>query len=152
MEPTRKLTEKEKTEIAKMLIEGKDRSSIKAHIITLLNSNQFDADRILTDIADSWNVELPAVNNLIEAAFASFDVIEDESRRNEMLLSYARLTDLYSLNYAKGDLRECREIQREINKLLGLNAPERSEIRSDIQTEFKVTVVNQPKSKPNEND
>lgn len=152
MEPTRKLTEKEKTEIAKMLIEGKDRSSIKAHIITLLNSNQFDADRILTDIADSWNVELPAVNNLIEAAFASFDVIEDESRRNEMLLSYARLTDLYSLNYAKGDLRECREIQREINKLLGLNAPERSEIRSDIQTEFKVTVVNQPKSKPNGND
>lgn len=147
MEPTRKLTEKEKTEIAKMLIEGKDRSSIKAHIISLLQSTQFDADRILTDIADSWNVGLPAVDGMIEAAFASFDVIEDESRRNEMLLAYARLTDLYSLNYAKADYKECREIQREINKLLGLNAPERSEIKSDIQTEFKVTVVNKPSTK-----
>jgi hypothetical protein len=150
MEPTRSLTEKEKTEIAKMLIEGKDRSNIKAHIISLLQSTHFDADRILTDIAESWNVGLPAVDSLIESAFASFDVIEDDSRRNEMLLAYARLTDLYSLSYSNKDYRECREIQREINKLLGLNAPERSEIKSDVQTEFKVTVVNKPKEPSND--
>lgn len=140
----RQLSTNETKEIAAMLLNGQDRSSIKAHIMARLESDQFNAEKIIADIADSWNVPLPKVNEALESAFSNFELIEDDSRRHETLLAYARLTELYRLNMEKSDYKECREVQKEINKLLGLNAPERSEIKTDVQTEFKVVVVNQP--------
>jgi len=144
------LSSNKQREIAEMLMNGDDRSTIKARIMSELSQTKDFADDVINEVSESWNIPLPKVNEEIEKIFSTLAYISDESKRNETLLAYARLTELYRLNMIaspRPDLKECREVQKEINKLLGLNAPERSEIKTDIETEFIVTVVNAPQIK-----
>jgi len=68
------------------------------------------------------------IHNYIKSA--KIEIKERFSCESDELMALAafRYEDLYKKNYAIQDYRECRNVQDSFNKLVGLNAPIRSEL------------------------
>lgn len=136
-------------DIAKMIIDGQDRNTIKARIIASMNVTEVTSEGLISQAVADWNLSEPKADAILSEAFDKIKSNVSEDKKNEALLAYSRFTELYRLNMEKGDFKECRENQKEINKLLGLNAPDKVDHTSDgkeIKT-FTVEVVNKPRAK-----
>lgn len=76
----------------------------------------------------NWGIDIRQYDNYIKRAKK---LIKDQSKGNAdefKNLAFARYNDLYQKNYAEGDLRECRNVQDSLNKLLGINEPDKANI------------------------
>jgi len=93
--------------VAEMLIKGLTRPEILRHVKEIWSSSEATADNYISQ-----------ANNII-----SESVKKDlDSLKN---LAIARFTDLYKRNYTIQDYRECRQVQSELNKTLGINEPKK---------------------------
>lgn len=76
----------------------------------------------------NWNITLRQYDNYVKKAKK---LIKDQAKgKTEEFknLAFARFNDLYQKNYSAQDFRECRNVQESLNKLLGLNEPDKTDI------------------------
>lgn len=93
--------------IFEMLIKGYRRSQIMRFCAEKYNIRERQVDVYIAQVKEQLNERI-------------------EKKKDEHLnLALIRYNDLYSKNYSIQDYRECRAVQDSINKLLGINEPDK---------------------------
>lgn len=100
--------------------------------------------------AENWNIASRQVDEYLKRVYEDIkEAYGDEYKEQVLNKQLAQLDDLYVKNYTIEDFRECRNIIESKSKLLGLNAPIKTDLTTngkEIQTNtFKVEII-----KPNE--
>lgn len=76
-----------------------------------------------------WDISMRHYDNYIKKAKALIKSQAKGKTEEFRSLAIARYNDLYQKNYSGMDFRECRNVQDSLNKLLGLNEPEKTDIK-----------------------
>lgn len=89
---------------------------------------------ILRYSADKWNIEERTVDTYLANVRDIIKETYGQEYKETILNNHlAQLEDLYAKNYIIEDFRECRTIIESRNKLLGLNAAEKTETTIKIE-------------------
>lgn len=72
-----------------------------------------------------WDIVDRQIDKYISRAKALIRKNTKKSEQDFTAIALARYDDLYQKNYAADDLKECRAVQDSVNKLIGLNAPDK---------------------------
>lgn len=82
--------------------------------------------------SENWRVGDRTVDNYLKEVRSRLsDTFGDEYRENILITQIAKLNDLYVKNYTIEDFRECRNIIESLNKMLGLNEPEKTDVTTN---------------------
>lgn len=73
----------------------------------------------------NWEVNERMIDYYISRAKALIRKNTRKSEKDFTAIALARYDDLYQKNYSAEDYRECRAVQDSVNKLVGLNAPDK---------------------------
>ena len=85
-------------------------------------------DEILNYIVDEMNLSVQSAKLYYGKAWKRIKKQGELNRSKMIALAKRRYHDLYDKCYCIQDYRECRAIQADINKLAGLNAPDKHEL------------------------
>jgi len=111
-------------EIFNLLLQGLGRRQILRFVAEQRSGG---VDRRGEPLPD-WNVQSRQVDNYMAAATRRLKRAGRTQRDLEMGRAVARLHDIYAKAAARGDLTACRQVQKDLTELLGLNAPDQLEI------------------------
>lgn len=111
--------------VAELLIRGYSR----ANIIKICNN---------PDGKFNWNLEHRTIDNYMRSARKSFAINGKGSKKDFTNLAITRYNDLYQKNYSAEDFKECRGVQDSLNKLLGVNEPEKVDM--DVKLKGSVSI------------
>lgn len=82
--------------------------------------------------SETWNVSSRQIDDYLKRVYEDIkEAYGDEYKEQVLNKQLAQLDDLYVRNYTIEDFRECRNIIESKSKLLGLNAP----IKTDVTTQ-----------------
>jgi hypothetical protein len=82
--------------------------------------------------AENYNIKLRQVEVYIAKATAEIKENYGEKYKEQIIEKHlAQLDDLYIKNYTIEDFRECRNLIESKNKMLGLNAPIKTDVTSN---------------------
>jgi len=81
------------------------------------------ADYILQFCSENWNVCERQAYNYIKRAIKKLEKIAETEHRVELGKAIARLSDLYDKEYTSKNWQGCRQVQKDLNTLLGLEKP-----------------------------
>lgn len=98
--------------VAQFIIRGASRSAI---IRTVQNP----------DGKYAWDIGDNMIDKYISRAKALIRKQANKSEKDLFAIAMVRYDDLYMKNYQTEDFKECRAIQDSVNKLVGLNAPDK---------------------------
>lgn len=85
--------------------------------------------------SENWKISSRQIDDYLKRVYEDIkEAYGDEYKEQVLNKQLAQLDDLYIKNYTIEDFRECRNIIESKSKLLGLNAPFKTE----------VTVIEQP--------
>jgi hypothetical protein len=96
---------------------------------------------IVRNSAKLWNIKSRQSDELISRAK---QIIQEQSNKNieeNFAIAMNRYNMLFQKNFAVQDYSECRQVQQAINKLLGLDAPEKRENTNGIDPEIKDAIL-----------
>jgi len=79
---------------------------------------------------DNWGIKKRTVDDYISKCKDRVKQIANKDVELELAKAKIRYEDLYFKNYKSMDWRECRTVQGDINKLFGINAPEKQDVTS----------------------
>lgn len=86
---------------------------------------------ILQFITKTYGVKIDQANkDYAKAKELIKDIVPDDDRDLLKAKSLARLEDLYTIARAEKNLKECRQLIETINKMFGLNQPDRVDMTS----------------------
>lgn len=91
-----------------------------------------DIIRFITEKTD-WNVQERQIENYIARAKEELKDMMSDELEYQKGLALSRYSDLYAKSLKIQDYANCRQIQKEINIMLGLNEPEKKQIELDHQ-------------------
>lgn len=104
--------------VATLLIRGLTRSQIIK--LTLNPSGKYN-----------WDVSNRQVDQYLSRARALIKKNTKASKKQFFDMAVARYQDLYLKNYNSDDYRECRAVQDSLNKLVGVNEPEKTDLTTN---------------------
>jgi hypothetical protein len=93
--------------VAEMLIKGQSREDIVQYA------------------SKTWSVSDRTADDYISNAWIKIRTQSDEDIEKNKHLALSRYNDLYKRNFNIQDYRECRQVQNDIVKLLGIAAPDK---------------------------
>lgn len=98
--------------------------------------------------SNKWNITNRQVDDYIAKANNDIKEVYGQDYK-EMIINkqLAQLDDLYNKNYQLNDLRECRNLIESKSKLLGLNAPIKTDITSGGDKMQTVIIVQDAETK-----
>jgi hypothetical protein len=97
-------------------------------IIEMLLSGYSRSD-IVQYCANVYKIKARQTDVYIGKANIEIDGLFSKKKKQNASIAIARYNDLYKRSLKIQDYRECRQVQDAINKMLGINEPDRSEIK-----------------------
>lgn len=95
--------------------------------------------QIIRYCAETFSIGERQTENYISQVYDDFAERMEKRKEAQIGLALARYNDLYQKNYNIQDYRECRAVQDSINKMTGINEPEK--IQHNVTTPFVLTLT-----------
>jgi hypothetical protein len=105
--------------------------------------NGASTSEVLQYASEKWQLTGRAVYNYVQKANKLIEKQAETKRSTEMGKAMARLNNLYKSALKVQDFKTCLAVQKEINTLLGLHAPQRHDLTTNGQP-LTVTFNNVP--------
>lgn len=105
----------------------------RINIIAEMLLKGFSKEKIVRYSSENFNVGERQTETYILKAKETIKQVADKNVEMNIALALGRFNDLYEKSYKIQDYRECRQVQESINKLLGLNEPEKVEQKLQVK-------------------
>ena len=82
--------------------------------------------------SEEWDITSRQTDTYLKRVYEQIkDTYDDDYKKRLLTVQLAKLDELYQKNYTIQDFRECRNVIETINKMIGLDAPTKTDITTN---------------------